>query len=82
MRTPADCIHALNGCVRVGSAENWTVGVPETIVRDIIDNLRQMADPSQHICAATRAAKAMKDHYEQNYGAWSEIEQAVINTAR
>lgn len=48
MRTPADCINALNGCVRVGNPKRWTLGLDEEIANDIIANLNRLAAMDRH----------------------------------
>jgi hypothetical protein len=57
MRTPADCINALNGCVRVGNPKRWTLAVEEEIANDIIANFERLE-------AIEAAAKAYLDHYD------------------
>lgn len=44
MRTPTDCIHALNSCAKVGNPERWTLALDEKVAKDIIAHLVNYED--------------------------------------
>jgi hypothetical protein len=63
MRTAADCINALNGCICVGSPGNMAWRVEQTIVQDIIANLQRLADAEDRI---EQLESAMVDALPEN----------------